>query len=105
MLVIDSAIRLVPGVLGDETSSQYDSFAESKLLEHPQYTRPREFRGMEVPDILLSGNHEEISRWRHEQSVLRTNERRPDLLPAEHATIDLSLETQTNQTQMTGMNR
>ena len=105
MLVIDSAIRLVPGVLGEETSHQYDSFAESGLLEHPQYTRPREFRGMGVPDVLLSGNHEEISRWRHEQSVLRTSERRPDLLPTEHSTIDLSLETQATQTQMTGMNR
>ena len=102
MLVIDSAIRLVPGVLGEETSYQYDSFAESKLLEHPQYTRPREFRGMEVPDILLSGNHEEIARWRHEQSVQRTSERRPDLLSTDTGPTTAPPET---QLQMTGLNR
>ena len=79
MLLIDSVIRLIPGVLGDETSSRYDSFSESGLLEHPQYTRPREFRGMTVPGILLSGNHEAIAKWRHEQSVKRTRDRRPDL--------------------------
>jgi tRNA (guanine37-N1)-methyltransferase len=76
MMVIDTAIRLIPGVLGDETSSKYDSFSESGLLEYPQYTRPREFRGMPVPDILLSGNHEEIARWRDEQSRQRTEKRR-----------------------------
>ncbi|MFG0332520.1 MAG: tRNA (guanosine(37)-N1)-methyltransferase TrmD [Maioricimonas sp. JB049] len=80
MLLIDTVIRLIPGVLGDETSSRYDSFSESRLLEYPQYTRPRSFRGMEVPDILLSGNHPEIARWRHEQSLLRTRQRREDLL-------------------------
>jgi tRNA (guanine37-N1)-methyltransferase len=79
MLVIDAVIRLVPGVLGDETSSKYDSFADSGLLEYPQYTKPREFRGMQVPDILLSGNHEAIARWRQEQAVKRTRERRRDL--------------------------
>ncbi len=79
MLVIDSVIRMVPEVLGDETSNKYDSFAESGLLEHPQYTRPREFRGMKVPEILLSGNHEKIARWQAEQSIQRTRERRQDL--------------------------
>jgi len=76
MLVIDSVIRLVPGVLGDETSHKYDSFAESNLLEYPQYTKPREFRGMKVPDVLLSGDHGAIARWRTEQSEQRTRERR-----------------------------
>lgn len=80
MLVIDAVIRLIPGVLGDETSSKYDSFSESGLLEYPQFTRPRVFEGMEVPDVLLSGNHQEIARWREEQSLKRTAERRRDLL-------------------------
>lgn len=80
MLIIDTVIRLLPGVLGDETSSKYESFAESGLLEYPQYTRPREFRGMQVPDVLLSGNHAEIARWREQQSLERTKERRRDLL-------------------------
>ena len=80
MLVIDTVIRMIPGVLGDETSARYDSFSERKLLEHPQFTRPREFRGMEVPEVLLSGNHEAIARWREEQSLKRTEERRKDLL-------------------------
>jgi len=69
----------IPGVLGDEQSPHDESFAEG-LLEHPQYTRPPEFRGMKVPDVLLSGNHEEVARWRREQSKKRTQERRPDLL-------------------------
>ncbi|QDU78374.1 tRNA (guanine-N(1)-)-methyltransferase [Polystyrenella longa] len=80
MLVVDTVIRLIPGVLGDETSSKYDSFSHQGLLEHPQYTRPREFRGMSVPDVLLSGNHQEIERWRKEQSLIRTRELRSDLL-------------------------
>jgi tRNA (guanine37-N1)-methyltransferase len=80
MLLIETVMRLVPGVLGDETSSQYESFAEEGLLEYPQYTRPREFRGMPVPEILLSGNHEEIARWRLEASRRRTLERRTDWL-------------------------
>lgn len=80
MLLIDSVIRLVPGVLGDETSSRYDSYSNAGLLEHPQYTRPREFRGMAVPDVLLSGDHQAIAAWRHEQSLKRTAERRADLL-------------------------
>jgi tRNA (guanine37-N1)-methyltransferase len=80
MMIIDTVIRLVPGVLGDETSSKYDSFSDSGLLEYPQYTRPREFRGMSVPEILLSGNHGEIEKWRHEQSIERTKRKRGDLM-------------------------
>lgn len=80
MLLIDAVIRLIPGVLGDETSHKYDSFSQGGLLEYPQYTRPREFRGMAVPDVLLSGHHGDIARWRHEQSLARTAARRADLL-------------------------
>jgi tRNA (guanine37-N1)-methyltransferase len=81
MAVIDTVIRLVPGVLGDDASSACDSFSSgSRLLEFAQYTRPREYRGHEVPDVLLSGNHEEIARWRREQSYLTTRQRRADLL-------------------------
>jgi tRNA (guanine37-N1)-methyltransferase len=76
MLVIDAVIRLVPGVLGDETSAKYDSFAAAGQLEYPQYTRPREFRGMSVPEVLLGGNHQEIAKWRAEQSEQRTRNRR-----------------------------
>ncbi|MBD3672439.1 MAG: tRNA (guanosine(37)-N1)-methyltransferase TrmD [Planctomycetaceae bacterium] len=83
MLVIDTVIRLVPGVLGDETSHKYDSFSHSGLLEYPQYTRPRVFRGMEVPEILLSGDHGKIEEWRKEQSLKRTRELRSDLLEEE----------------------
>ena len=71
---------LIPGVLGDETSAKYDSFSSEQLLEYPQYTRPREYRGMAVPDVLLSGNHQQIAKWRAEQSLKRTKERRADLL-------------------------
>jgi len=85
MLLIDTVIRLIPDVLGDETSSRYDSFSNAGILEHPQYTRPREFRGMAVPEILLSGNHQAIAAWRHEQSLKRTAERRSDLLDSSHA--------------------
>ena len=81
MAVIDSVIRLVPGVLGDEFSSALDSFSKgNRYLEGPQYTRPREYRGLEVPKILLNGDHEKICLWRAEQSVERTRQRRPDLL-------------------------
>lgn len=78
MMVIDCVMRLIPGVLGDESSHKYDSFAESGLLEYPQYTRPREFRGMTVPEVLVSGNHQAIAKWRHEQSVARTQQRRAE---------------------------
>jgi tRNA (guanine37-N1)-methyltransferase len=79
MVIIDAVTRLLPGVLGDEDSARDDSFSQG-LLEYPQYTRPAEFRGAKVPDVLLSGNHAEIARWRAEQAQLRTRERRPDLL-------------------------
>jgi tRNA (guanine37-N1)-methyltransferase len=79
MVVIDSVVRLIPGVLGSEDSPLDDSHAHG-LLEYPQYTRPAEYRGMEVPEVLLSGNHAEIARWRREQIIRRTLERRPDLL-------------------------
>jgi tRNA (guanine37-N1)-methyltransferase len=81
MVVIDAVIRLVPGVLGDEDSSESDSFSGARrLLEHAQYTRPRECRGLEVPPVLLSGDHQAIARWREENSRQRTRQRRADLL-------------------------
>jgi len=79
MVVIDAVARLLPGVLGDDESAQDESFSRS-LLEYPQYTRPAEFRGMKVPEVLVSGNHAEIAKWRAEHAKLRTKERRPDLL-------------------------
>ena len=79
LLLIDSITRLIPGALGDPDGAQDDSFA-SGLLEYPHYTRPAEFRGWRVPDVLLSGNHAKIERWRRDQSLLRTHRRRPDLL-------------------------
>lgn len=81
MTVIDAVVRLLPGVLGQEDSHIQDSFSTG-LLEHPHYTRPAEFRGMKVPDILLSGNHAKIEEWREEQSLKRTLLRRPDLFEA-----------------------
>ncbi len=81
MVVVDSTIRMLPGVLGDENSSLDDSFSRgNRLLEFPQYTRPREYRGLTVPEVLLNGNHEVIAAWRSEQSRLRTADRRRDLL-------------------------
>ncbi len=79
MVIIDAVVRLLPGVLGHEESAQKDSFSEA-LLEHPQYTRPPEFRGMAVPEVLLSGNHGRIEDWRKAQAALRTQDRRVDLL-------------------------
>ena len=79
MVVIDAVTRLLPGVLGDDESSADESFSHG-LLEYPHYTRPAEFRGMKVPDVLLSGNHAEIAKWRAEQAKLRTQARRPDLM-------------------------
>jgi tRNA (guanine37-N1)-methyltransferase len=78
MIVVDAVVRLLPGALGAEDGAADESFADG-LLEYPQYTRPREFRGMGVPEILLSGNHAEIARWRLEQRKERTRLRRPDL--------------------------
>jgi tRNA (guanine37-N1)-methyltransferase len=81
MVVMDGLTRFLPGALGAEDGAQLDSFSHAGgLLEGPQYTRPREFRGMTVPEILLSGNHQAIAAWRAEQSLKRTQERRPDLL-------------------------
>jgi tRNA (guanine37-N1)-methyltransferase len=79
LVVMDAVMRLVPGVLGSEQSALEESFSEG-LLEYPQYTRPFEFRGWQVPEVLLSGHHAEIARWRRTQSLRRTVERRPDLL-------------------------
>jgi tRNA (guanine37-N1)-methyltransferase len=79
MVVVDAAVRQIPGVLGSDESAGEDSYATG-LLEYPQYTRPQDFRGWEVPEVLLSGNHAEVARWRREQSLRRTAKRRPDLL-------------------------
>ncbi|MFC4404601.1 tRNA (guanosine(37)-N1)-methyltransferase TrmD [Gracilibacillus xinjiangensis] len=79
MVVIDSVVRLIPGVLGNDDSAVEDSFSTG-LLEHPHYTRPAEFRGIKVPDVLLSGNHAHINEWRRKESLRRTYLRRPDLL-------------------------
>jgi len=79
MVIVDAVARLVPGVLGSGDSALYDSFADG-LLEYPQYTRPPEFRGEKVPDMLLSGNHAEIAKWRRKESLLRTLASRPELL-------------------------
>jgi tRNA (guanine37-N1)-methyltransferase len=89
MVVIDSIVRLLPGALGDPEGAQKDSHA-SGLLEYPHYTRPAEFRGWEVPEVLSSGDHARIDRWRREQALLRTYQRRPDLLEG----ADLSEEDQ-----------
>ena len=79
MIVIDAVTRLLPGALGDDESSLDESFSHG-TLEYPHYTRPAEFRGMKVPEILMSGHHAEIAKWREEQSRIRTAQRRPDLL-------------------------
>ena len=87
MLVVDATARMLPGVLGDDTSAPTDSFFDV-LLGCPQYTRPREFEGKTVPDVLLSGNHAEIARWRREQSLLATLRHRPELLPKARLTME-----------------
>ncbi|RLU45050.1 tRNA (guanosine(37)-N1)-methyltransferase TrmD [Streptococcus iniae] len=79
MTIVDATVRLIPNVVGKEASHQDDSFS-SGLLEYPQYTRPYDFRGMKVPDVLMSGHHENIRKWRLEQSLKKTLDRRPDLL-------------------------
>jgi tRNA (guanine-N1)-methyltransferase len=78
-VVIDATVRLLPGALGSDTSAVFESFSEG-LLDHPQYTRPPDFRGMRVPDVLLSGNHAQIERWRREAAIAKTRRNRPDLL-------------------------
>ena len=84
MVIIDAVSRLVPGVVGEGESVLHDSFAQG-LLQHPQYTRPAEFRGMTVPEVLLSGRHEEIERWRETMALKNTRRRRPDLLTQKKA--------------------
>ncbi|SHH97852.1 tRNA (guanosine(37)-N1)-methyltransferase TrmD [Marivita hallyeonensis] len=83
--VIDATVRLLPGVLGNEASTEEESFADG-LLEHPQFTRPAEWRGMTIPDVLMSGHHGEIAKWRKAQSEALTKERRPDLWSERNAT-------------------
>jgi tRNA (guanine37-N1)-methyltransferase len=80
MVVVDAVVRLIPGVLGGEQSAHDESFSDG-LLEYPHYTRPVEFRGMTVPDVLQSGHHGEIEKWRREQSIAKTKAVRPDLMP------------------------
>src|SRR5439155_22027363 len=80
LVLLEAVTRLVPGVVGKEESLQRESF-EDGLLDHPHYTRPREFRGMEVPEVLVSGNHAAIERWRREAALDKTRRNRPDLLP------------------------
>ncbi|MGD0112839.1 MAG: tRNA (guanosine(37)-N1)-methyltransferase TrmD [Armatimonadota bacterium] len=87
MVVIDSVVRLLPGALGAEDGAQSDSF-EDGLLEYPQYTRPADFRGSDVPEILLSGHHEQVRRWRRKESLRRTRALRPDLLSAAKLTAE-----------------
>jgi tRNA (guanine37-N1)-methyltransferase len=82
MVVIDAVVRLVPGVLGDAESSRDESFSNG-LLEYPQFTRPADFRGLKVPEILVSGHHGNVKQWRTEQSLIRTKNKRPDLLKKE----------------------
>jgi tRNA (guanine37-N1)-methyltransferase len=86
--VIEAVTRLMPGVIGREGSHERDSFSDPGLLDHPHYTRPREFRGMSVPDVLLSGNHAEIEAWRREAALRKTRRNRPDLQPPAGDTDD-----------------
>lgn len=87
MVIIDAISRLVPGVLNNDVSAEFESFNDN-LLEYPQYTRPAEFMGREVPPILLSGNHPKVDEWRRRQSIIRTMERRPDLMEDANLTKD-----------------
>ena len=87
MVLTDTIVRLIPGVLNDETSALSDSYQDD-LLSPPVYTRPSDFRGWKVPEVLLSGNDKEIAKWRHEQSVHRTLERRPGLLSSDGSSAD-----------------
>lgn len=80
LILLDAIIRLLPGVMGNANSGKHESF-EDNLLEHPHYTRPQEFEGVTIPDVLQTGNHKKIDEWRHEKSVELTTARRPDLLP------------------------
>lgn len=80
MTIVDSVVRLIPGVLGGEQSAHIESFSDPNLVEYPQYTRPVEFRGAKVPEVLRTGNHAEINKWRIKQSVAKTRQNRPDLM-------------------------
>lgn len=82
LVLLDAVVRLLPGVMGNAVSGEEESF-ENGLLEHPHYTRPQEFEGREIPEVLISGNHKKIAAWRREQSERLTRERRPDLLSAQ----------------------
>lgn len=84
VVMMDAIVRLLPGVLGDEMSAVEESFGPTGLLEAPQYTKPAEFQGMAVPEVLMSGNHAKIAQWRAQQSLERTRRMRPDLLPDGH---------------------
>jgi tRNA (guanine37-N1)-methyltransferase len=84
LVLIEAVTRLVPGVIGQEASHEQDSFTDPDLLDHPHYTRPREFRGMAVPEVLASGNHSEIEAWRREAALRKTRRNRPDLRPTSH---------------------
>jgi tRNA (guanine37-N1)-methyltransferase len=101
LVVIDAVVRLIPGALGDEDSSRHDSFADA-LLDHPQYTRPPEYRGLKVPGILLSGDHERIRRWRRKEALRRTWLRRPDLLRRATLTAEDRILLQEIQDEITG---
>ena len=79
-VVTDAVVRLLPGALGNDVSSEEESFGNEPLMEYPQFTRPENYKGMKVPEVLLSGNHQEIAAWRLEQRVLRTVSRRPEML-------------------------
>ncbi len=83
LVLLEAVTRLVPGVIGKEESHERDSFGEAGILDHPHYTRPREFRGLTVPDVLLSGNHVEIERWRRAAALEKTRRNRPDLVDPE----------------------
>lgn len=85
MVMMDATVRLIPGVLGNKESAQTDSHS-SGLLEHPHYTRPAEYKGMKVPDVLMNGNHKLIEEWRHKESLKRTLQRRPDMLEGNELT-------------------
>lgn len=100
LVVIDAVLRLLPGVLGSADSAQEDSHVNG-LLEYPQYTRPADFRGWPVPDVLLSGNHAQVARWRREQVVRRTLERRPDLI----SRAELGREEKEMVKQLTALNK
>ena len=82
MVLIDCVSRFIPGVLGSSESAEDESFSEAGLLEYPQYTRPAEYRGLEVPAVLLNGNHAEIKKWRRQQALIKTMQNRPDLIKA-----------------------